>query len=250
LTSLAVPSRALQSGGARGGARELARFYLWHAVLPGLAALAVLGAFEASAWDVRIQNLLFDAAANRFPYHQQFLLETVIRDFGRLVVILVGVGLLGGLVLSYRREALRPWRRALLYALLSLMLEPLAIAQIKHVTVIHCPRDLARYGGDQPYVRLFEATPAGVEAGHCWPGGHSSGGFALMSLYFVFRRRRPRQARVWLAGGFVYGLVLGGGRVVQGAHFASHMLWAAAICWAISLALYELVLRRSDAAAG
>jgi membrane-associated PAP2 superfamily phosphatase len=69
-----------------------------------------------------------------------------------------------------------------------------------------------------------------------------------MSLYFVFRRRRPRLALAWLGGGFLYGFGLGFGRVVQGAHFVSHNLWAALICWGVALLLYELILRRRDVA--
>ncbi|MGH8710249.1 MAG: hypothetical protein ACREVA_02860 [Burkholderiales bacterium] len=34
------------------------------------------------------------------------------------------------------------------------------------------------------------------------------------------------------------------GRVIQGAHFLSHQLWTALICWLVMLALYELLLRR------
>lgn len=221
-----------------------ARFYALHAALPALVAVVVLGIFESTDLDRRIEDLFYDPVAGEFPHRIRWLFETVIHDFGRLSVIALGCALFAAFLLSYRRATLRPWRRALLYAVLCLALCPVAVAQIKQHSVIHCPRKLEIYGGTAPYVRLFDPVPPGVEPGHCWPGGHASGGFAMMSLYFVFRRTKPRLALILLAGGFAYGFVLGFGRVVMGSHFVSHNLWAAAVCWTISLALYGLMRRR------
>lgn len=223
------------------------RFYTIHALAPALVALIVLGIFETTNIDRRIEDLFFDPVGQNFSLRSHYFFDTVIHDFGRVSVILLGVALVAMVIWSFHRPSLRPWRRGFLYAALCLAAGPVAIAQIKHNTVIHCPRDLEIYAGDQPYVRLFDPIPAGIDPGHCWPGGHSSGGFAMMSLYFVFRSRRRGLALAWLWGGFLYGFGLGMGRVIQGAHFVSHTLWAAVVCWAIALALYEVILRRHDA---
>ena len=222
------------------------RFYLLHAGIPALVALVVLGLFESTNLDLRIENLFYDPVARRFPMQVHSLFETVFHDFGRATVILLGVVLVGLFAWSWRRPALARWRRGFLYAALCLAAGPVAVAQIKRETVIHCPRTLEMYGGHQPYVRLFDPVPPGVEPGHCWPGAHASGGFAMMALYFVFRRSHPKLALAWLGGGFLYGFALGMSRVVQGAHFVSHNLWAALLCWTIALVLYELMLRRHE----
>jgi hypothetical protein len=141
------------------------------------------------------------------------------------------------------------WAARLLYAALCLAVAVVTVAQIKHNSVIHCPRDLALYNGDQPYIRLFDPVQDGVEPGHCWPGGHSSGGFALMSLYFVFRRARPRLALAWLVGGFLYGFGLGFGRVVQGAHLSAQPVGGRGVLDRRA-GLYAGVLRRHGAAPG
>ena len=227
-------------------AESASRFYALHAGVPLLLSLAVLGSFETTQLDVSIENLFYDPVTARFPYRIHYLFETVVHDFGRLSIILIGAALVACVLWSYRRPSLRRWRRGFLYATLCLAVAPVTVAQIKSNSVIHCPRDLVLYGDDQPYIRLFDPVPEGVTPGHCWPGGHSSGGFALMSLYFVFRRERPRLALAWLCGGFLYGFGLGFGRVVQGAHFVSHNLWAAAVCWTVALVLYEAILRRRE----
>jgi membrane-associated PAP2 superfamily phosphatase len=215
-------------------------------VLPGLVALVVLGAFEATNLDRAIQDHFYDPVARKFPLAKSHGFELVFHDLGKLPAIALGVGCALGYLASFRRERLRPWRKQLLFVALCLGLGPLAVAGIKSRSVIHCPRDLAIYGKDAPYVRLFDPVPSGLEPGQCWPGGHSSGGFAVMSVYLALRRRRPRAAKWWLGGGFLYGLTLGTSRMVQGAHFVSHNLWAAVVCWAVALALYELILRRDD----
>jgi membrane-associated PAP2 superfamily phosphatase len=66
-----------------------------------------------------------------------------------------------------------------------------------------------------------------------------------MAFYFAGRHLRNCRLAYWgLFGGFGLGFVLGFGRVMQGAHFLSHQLWTALICWLVMLALYELLLRR------
>ncbi len=103
----------------------------------------------------------------------------------------------------------------------------------------HCPWDYDRYGGEVPYVRLFEPVPDGFKRGHGFPAGHASGGFSLMGSYFIFYRRRPGLARAGLVLGLVMGTVFGFGQLVRGAHFVSHNFWSAIICWGIALALYR-----------
>lgn len=222
------------------------RFYALHAGVPALLALVVLGTFESTELDRRIQDLFYDPVKRRFPMRAIALFETVFHDFGRFSVIALGCCMLALFAASWRWHSLRRWRLGFLYAALCLAAGPIAVAQLKHASAIHCPHSLSIYGGDQPYLRLFDDVPPGWRAGHCWPGGHSSGGFAMMSLYFVFRRARPRLARAWLACGFLYGFWLGLSRVMQGSHFISHNLWAALVCWTIALVLYELMLRRYE----
>lgn len=233
----------------RGFEREsAARFYLLHAGVPALLAIAGYGLFEWTSIDVRIQDLFFDSTTREFPLRDAWFFDAVVHNAGKAPVILIGVALAAGFALSFRRADLRPWRRALLFGALCIAIAPLTVAGIKAGSAIHCPRRLELYGGRQPYIRLFDPVPESAERGHCWPGGHSSGGFALMALYFVFRRRKPRVAVACLLAGIAYGVGLGMGRVVQGAHFVSHIFWAGLVCWAVILALYEILMRRQDAA--
>ena len=95
-----------------------------------------------------------------------------------------------------------------------------------------CPWDLLRYGGQRPYVELLHLRPIGLTRGACFPAGHASAGYAWMALYFFFLMARP-QWRWWgLAAGAGAGLLFGLSQQLRGAHFLSHDLWTAMICWA------------------
>jgi len=99
--------------------------------------------------------------------------------------------------------------------------------------------DLTRYGGDTAYLRTFEHSFGLSEAGHCFPSGHASGGFALLALYFAayLYARRPA---LFLLPGLLVGTVFALGQQARGAHFLSHDLWSLSFCWFGALGLFLL----------
>jgi len=94
------------------------------------------------------------------------------------------------------------------------------------------------YGGDLPFFELFSNPPSGVEAGRCFPAGHSSGGFSLSAFYFAFMHNKPRFANgmLWIA--LSTGLFMGLVQIMRGAHFLSHVLWSGWVVWMSLLILY------------
>jgi membrane-associated PAP2 superfamily phosphatase len=75
--------------------------------------------------------------------------------------------------------------------------------------------------------------------GGCWPSGHASGGFALLCLGWLGRRR---VAQRWLlVPGIVAGFTMGTYQIARGAHFASHVL----VTGLISVLLIQLIAAAS-----
>ena len=68
-----------------------------------------------------------------------------------------------------------------------------------------------------------------------------SAAFAYAGGYFVLRRVSPRAAAVWLGASLVAGFALGLSQQMRGAHYMSHTLWTAWICWTVGFAI-ELIL--------
>jgi membrane-associated PAP2 superfamily phosphatase len=89
------------------------------------------------------------------------------------------------------------------------------------------------YGGIEAKTEWFENFTLLHEAGkgRCWPGGHASGGFTMMVLYFVALRYRWRHAKKLLAFTVMLGVIFGTTRIFQGWHFMSHTPWAGVIVW-------------------
>lgn len=224
------------------------RFLALHLALPLALAVALLAVFELTPLDTAIADRFYDPVERTFPGRHSFLFEDVIHDAGKIVVIVFGVLVLGAFVASFRKDSLRDWRRPLLYVFLVLALGPTATSGWKDLSPKHCPWDLEMYGGHAPHTTLLEPVPEGVKRGRCFPCGQASSGFSLVALYFALRLRDRRLARRGLWLGLGYGTFLGFGRMVQGAHFLSHVCTTALVCWLVALALYELVLRRSEEA--
>jgi membrane-associated PAP2 superfamily phosphatase len=226
-------------------AQPVARFYLLHlggALLLAAAALLIVEQFRI---DWRVSNLFFDSELGRFPLRDDWFLEKVMHVGIKNAVVGVGVLVLIAWIFSFRLRRLAKWRPLLLFLFVAMLLSSSAVSLIKSVSGKHCPYDLEQYGGTVPFVGLLEQLPPGVEPGKCWPGGHASAGFCLFAFYFAaLKLGRRRMAAAILAGSLLLGLVLGMARVVQGAHFVSHNLWSALICWLVVLALYEVLLRR------
>lgn len=76
--------------------------------------------------------------------------------------------------------------------------------------------------------------------GHCFPSGHAVAAFAFFGVYFFWRARRPALARLALAGVFALGIAFGWAQWVRGAHFVSHTLWSAWLCWVIGALAFRL----------
>lgn len=217
------------------------RFWWWHGVLP-FGVFAVLAwLFAVTDWDLRLSDPFYDSLARIWPYKRSWWANDLIHTGGKYLVLLIGVTSLLVYVASYFGESLRRWRRKALFLCLCIGLSTGLVSLGKQFSNRHCPWDYDRYGGEVPYRGLFAEPPAECKPGRCFPAGHASGGFALVGLYFVARRRA--WALAGLGVGLLLGAVFGFGQMARGAHFVSHNLWTAAICWAVSLGLYVCFFR-------
>jgi membrane-associated PAP2 superfamily phosphatase len=216
-----------------------------------LLAAAILLAMEATDIDRSVSLWFFDPASGTFPLRYNIFLETVLHQWTKYVLVLIACLAIAGVLLSFIVTPLRPQRRLLLFLALSLALAPAVVSGLKPLTNKHCPWDLQEFGGFMPYSRLLEPSPPGLKPGNCFPAGHAAAGFALMAFYFAGRaRRHARLARAGLATGLAAGMTLGLGRMLQGAHFLSHTLWTAVVCWLVIALLYAAILRPQGKPAG
>ncbi|MHB8912350.1 MAG: phosphatase PAP2 family protein [Lysobacter sp.] len=214
----------------------------WAPVL-ALAALAViLTAFHGDQW---LADRLYAWQGHRWPLRSAFITEDLIHIIGRDLSTAVWLGVLAAWVVTRFRPGLSSWRVPLASLLVSTLLATAVVAWIKSWSNMDCPWDLTRYGGAREYVGLLSLRPVGMPRAACFPAGHASAGYAWMALYFFFLATRPQWRWLGLAAGISLGLLFGVVQQLRGAHFLSHDLWTAAICWACALGGYLLYGGRS-----
>ncbi|RNC69178.1 MAG: phosphatase PAP2 family protein [Desulfuromonadales bacterium] len=220
-----------------------ADFWLWHLLMPLLLFAFGAAACEITHVDLLLADQFYDFAAGRWPAKDSWWAQWLIHKRGRDLVAVIAAGSFLTWVLSFQIPRLRSARWAALYLLIAIVLGTGLVTIGKNVTGRHCPWDMERYGGSVPYTRLFEKVPAGHNKGRCFPAGHAAGGYALMASYFALRGRHAGLARAGLAAGLILGSVYGWGQMARGAHFLSHNIWSAAVCWFAAFLLY-LPMRR------
>ncbi len=120
----------------------------------------------------------------------------------------------------------------------------LAVPAIKRYSATSCPWDLAEFGGVAQYVSHWKLGVGDGGPGHCFPSGHAVAAFCFFGLYFMWREHDLRRARLWLAVVLIAGALFGGGQLLRGAHYPSHTLWSAWLCWTISAAAATLMAWR------
>ena len=225
-----------------------ASFYRTHLLLiPGaLAFVAQLS--HTSGLDHALTSLFFDAVSNRFPVHTWATLEMLGHRFAKTAIVLIWLSLLASVASTHVWPHWRPaWtaqRVPMWCAVAGMALGPMIVVALKGLNAYHCPWDLVEFGGGAEFSSGWFV--AASEVGHCFPGGHAASGFSLVALYFLAREMgSPTQRRLMLALTLLVGTAFSLLRMAQGAHFLSHNLWAAAICWAVAaLAFMPLYAQR------
>jgi membrane-associated PAP2 superfamily phosphatase len=219
------------------------RFWVRHALIPGVLLVAALAADAIWRLDMRIADAWFyDHVAGAWLGADAWWAVGLIHTGGGWLVRVAGLAALGTLTAGFWQVRLASLRRAAAFLVAALLICPAAVGALKQVTNIDCPRDLRYYGGTRPYVGLLGDRPDALPRAHCYPGAHASSGFALMSFYFVMLGHRPKLARRVLAGTILIGAVFSVGQQARGAHFLSHDLTSAALAWFLLLGLYRPLL--------
>jgi membrane-associated PAP2 superfamily phosphatase len=213
--------------------------------LISLAFLPLLVAWDFSGADMKIEAHWGGSAG--FALRSNWWMEKILHEGARSI----GWLFLLALVLSIWR----PWGGLRTLATIdrvgvfgSVLCALLSVAIIKSFSQTSCPWDLQVFGGLAPYVSHWDFWQRDGGGGHCFPAGHASTGFAFMAAYFGLKQNKAPAALAWLLGALLVGFVLGISQQMRGAHFMSHTLWTAWLCWTVGwlshLGFYKLQHRK------
>jgi membrane-associated PAP2 superfamily phosphatase len=222
-------------------------FWTWHAWIPLILFVPVFCVIEYTGLDRILAHALFyDPAAHAWRGEGSggWWAHGLIHDGGRWLARSVAGTALVLWIGSFLSARMRHFRRGAGFVFLAMAASVLIVGGLKLVTDVDCPWDLAEFGGDRPYISLFAARPHGLPPGQCFPGAHSSSGFALVCFYFLFRDRSRRAALAALITALVVWATFALGQEARGAHFLSHDFTSLALVWFVQLAIYVKLLRQ------
>lgn len=208
----------------------------------GGTGLGLVAVFES--WPLLDLHIAdgFHAGAGDFPGRQLIWVQAAYLGtpwLGRALFLLSGVLLLCAFW-SSAGVSRRIWRRAAAVHLVMLLGIGLVVhAVFKEQWGRPRPYELQAFAGDHAYVAALR--PGGGCKSNCsFVSGHAATGFGLVSMAMFSPRSRRRK---WFGVALGCGLVIGLGRMVQGGHFLSDILFAGWMMWAVTVLVREGWLR-------
>ena len=193
--------------------------------------LAAVLAWDLGGVDLGIERLF--AGAHGFAARDSVWAATVLHGGGRWLAWTTAAALVAIALRTPARVRGAPNRGERAAWLATMLLCALAVPALKHFSATSCPWELAEFGGAARYLSHWDWRRHDGGAGHCFPSGHAVAAFAFLGMHFLWRRHDRARARAWLLGVLAFGTLLGFGQSARGAHYPSHTLWSAWICWAI-----------------
>ncbi len=213
----------------------------------GIVALASTAVFWLTDLDIRFSALFHDAGSPDGPWPQAgapLWVTLYAADTYMTIVLAIAAGVL--IMAGARRGG---DRRKIIYGLFIILSVSIGTGiLVNGILKEHWghprPDEIAQFGGDRRYAPPWAKQPSGN--GESFPSGHAAIAFSYMVFYFILKIPRPKLARACFWGAIFLGSLAGLGRVIQGRHFLSDILWAAYIPYLVCLLFYYGVLKIPD----
>ncbi len=218
-------------------------------IILSLASLALsLWLIQSSNIDLELQQYLFDSQSKDWLFDRAEPIKKLF--FYNGPKILFGLTILLCLIARFvpkfqPRDIAK--RQRLTLIILGLILIPLIAGNIKKFTNVYCPANLEIYGGDKPYVKIFDSYPQDFHSrkkGQCFPAGHCVTGFALMILFFALQKKSMRLLSLFSS--ITLGWSMGFYQMAKGVHFFGDTLISMLLCFFLAALITRFYLKFSN----
>lgn len=192
--------------------------------------------------DLSVSGMFYDGERFYLKHSQAVAL---IDRFGMWPMRFVTIGAFIAWMFSFNEAAPRwtvIWRNGLIFIALAGILGPGLVieAGLKSHHGRARPHQVEQFGGDAAFTPFYAPSDA-CERNCSFPSGHAAAGFYFLALAFVFRGRARKEA---VLGGLALGALNSFGRVAQGAHFLSDVVFGGLVMWLVLICL-DLIFARA-----
>ncbi len=199
--------------------------------------------FEYTNTDIWIENIFYNFSTHTWLIDRnEKILKFIFYDGIKKLLIIVAVLMLLSLIVFRRNKIVNEYKKGLIVVILSAIFVPVVVGGLKAVTNTPCPKNTVIYGGIYPEVKVLESYPKNFHQKgkiKCWPAGHASGGFALLSLFFLFKSPKNKKRAIILS--MIVGWSMGLYKMMIGDHYLSHTLVTMFLAWIIILIIARIV---------
>jgi len=199
--------------------------------------------FEIDIW---VQDFFYNAGSKHWVLDRDLKIPRLIFYDGIKLVFVISVLVLAAITaVFWKSRFVKIRRQGLVIVLLSCIAVPMAVGGLKAVSNTPCPKDITHYNGRYPHVGFLDSYPENfvqTERQLCFPAAHASGGFALLSLFFLFKTRKNKIMA--LVAAMSTGWVIGLYKMLIGDHFLSHTIVSMLMAWLIILIISGIIHSR------
>ena len=226
--------------------------YLYRFISCIIALLITLAIIHYSNLDLKFQSLFFIPETKLWLVaRDNMVLKFIFYKLPKYIIASYGIILILWLTkLRFCSENVE-LQKKLLFLILILILTPLTVAIFKHYSPIYCPNFVEEFGGEKLYISPFDMFNEAIffnHTGKCFPAGHASGGFALISLYFVMPSRNSKIAALSLS--LSLGWIMGLYQIAKGTHYLSDTVVTLSIAYLLCISLQQILLKKNNIKSG
>jgi lipid A 4'-phosphatase len=209
--------------------------------LPLFIAVIISLLISLTNTDLEIEKLFYSPEKGGWFMGQEMPWYSLYH-YGNIPAIIMAAGGFLVFVLSFFRKTLLPYKKIGLFLAIFFVLGPGLI--VNNVFKDHWgrprPADIVNFGGTETFRQFWEIGEAGQ--GKSFSSGHAAVGFFLFAPFFFLRKSHRSAALAFLCLGIVFGFFMGTGRMIQGGHFLTDVIWSGVFTYITGYILCYILL--------
>lgn len=212
-------------------------------IVTSIILIFVIALFQFTELDIIVQTHFFDFETKKwFVDENEAILKFFFYNGAKNSLLIFAILILFALIFFRKKNIIKEYQKGLIIVLLAAAIVPSVVGTLKAVTNTPCPNNINYFGGEYPDIKVFDSYPKDfVQKSKikCWPAGHASGGFALLSLFFLFKTEKNRKKSIVFA--LIVGWSMGLYKMFVGDHFLSHTIITMVLSWLLILLIVKII---------